>query len=174
MTNHYVDNKKFFQEMTDWKKRVRDAEESDDPTPQVTEYIGECFLLIAERLATRPNFVNYPYKEEMIGDAIENCLVAANNFDPDKSSNPFAYFTQITYFAFLRRIQREKKQDTIKYKMMGAADAKGELASILDPDGNSTDPYADYLKLNPSDVVKTETTKKKKTRKKKNNTEELF
>ena len=160
--------------MTDWKKRVRDAEESDDPIPQVTEYIGECFLLIAERLATRPNFVNYPYKEEMIGDAIENCLVAANNFDPDKSSNPFAYFTQITYFAFLRRIQREKKQDTIKYKMMEAADAKGELASILDPDGNSTDPYADYLKLNPSDVVKTETTKKKKTRKKKNNTEELF
>ena len=135
MTNHYVDNKKFFQEMTDWKKRVRDAEESDDPTPQVTEYIGECFLLIAERLATRPNFVNYPYKDEMIGDAIENCLIAANNFDPDKSSNPFAYFTQITYFAFLRRIQREKKQDTIKYKMMEAADAKGELASILDPDG---------------------------------------
>mgnify|MGYP003124743108 FL=1 len=174
MTNHYVDNKKFFQEMTDWKKRVRDAEESDDPTPQVTEYIGECFLLIAERLATRPNFVNYPYKEEMIGDAIENCLIAANNFDPDKSSNPFAYFTQITYFAFLRRIQREKKQDTIKYKMMEAADAKGELAFEVDPDGNSTDPYADYLKLNPSDVVKTETTKKKKTRKKKNNTEELF
>ena len=174
MTNHYVDNKKFLQEMTDWKKRVRDAEESDDPTPQVTEYIGECFLLIAERLATRPNFVNYPYKDEMIGDAIENCLIAANNFDPDKSSNPFAYFTQITYFAFLRRIQREKKQDTIKYKMMEAADAKGELASILDPDGNSTDPYADYLKLNPSDVVKTETTKKKKPRKKKDNTEELF
>ena len=117
--------------MVKWKDWSKDAEDTDDPKPQVTEYIGECFLLIAERLSTRPNFVNYPFRDEMIGDAIENCLMYAANFDPEKSKNPFAYFTQITYFAFLRRIQREKKQDTIKYKLMEAADAKGELAAML-------------------------------------------
>ena len=68
-----------------------------------------------------------------------------SNFDPEKSKNPFAYFTQITYFAFLRRIKKEKDQDKIKYKLMEAADAKGELASMLDPEKSSKDPYADYL-----------------------------
>ena len=111
--------------MVKWKDLVKQAEEAGDPKPQVTEYIGECFCLIAERLSTRPNFINYPYRDEMIGDAIENCLMYAANFDPEKSKNPFAYFTQITYFAFLRRIKKEKDQDKIKYKLMEAADAKG-------------------------------------------------
>ncbi len=133
-----------------------------DPKPQVTEYIGECFLLIAERLSTRPNFINYPYRDEMIGDAIENCLMYAANFDPEKSKNPFAYFTQITYFAFLRRIKKEKDQDKIKYKLMEAADAKGELAAMLDPEKPSKDPYADYLKLTENDIVKVKPKKKKK------------
>ena len=106
MSDHYVDNKKFFAEMVKWKDLVKQAEHVGDPKPQVTEYIGECFLLIAERLSTRPNFINYPYRDEMIGDAIENCLMYAANFDPEKSKNPFAYFTQITYFAFLRRIKK--------------------------------------------------------------------
>ena len=132
--SHYIDNKEFFAEMVKWKTLVIDAEESGDPKPPVTEYIGQCFLLIAERLSTRPNFVNYPFRDEMVGDAIENCLMYAANFDPEKSKNPFAYFTQITYYEFRRRIQREKKQDTSKYKLMEAAGAKGELAAMLDPE----------------------------------------
>lgn len=172
--SHYIDNKEFFAEMVEWKTLVNSAEESGDPKPPVTEYIGQCFLLIAERLSTRPNFVNYPFRDEMVGDAIENCLMYASNFDPEKSKNPFAYFTQITYYAFLRIIQREKKQDTIKYKLMEAADAKGELAAMLDPEQMSKDPYADYLKLTPNDIVNIEPKKKRKKRKKKTDTEELF
>ena len=172
--SHYIDNKQFFAEMVKWKPAVIEAEDTAQSKPPVTEYIGECFLLIAERLSTRPNFVNYPFRDEMIGDAIENCLMYAANFDPEKSKNPFAYFTQITYYAFLRRIQREKKQDTIKYKLMEAADAKGELAAMLDPEKTSKDPYADYLKLTENDIVNIEPKKKRKKRKKKTDTEELF
>ena len=163
-SDHYIDNKLFYSEMIEWKNQVKSAEEIDDPKPPVTQYIGECFLLIAERLSTRPNFVNYPFREEMVGDAIENCLMYAGNFDPDKSKNPFAYFTQITYYAFLRRIQREKKQDHIKYKLMEAADAKGELAAILDPDKQNKNPYAAHLRLTDNDIVNMEPKKKRKKR----------
>ena len=100
--NHYIDNKEFYQAMIEWKKLVVEAEESDDGRPPVTEYIGKCFLDIAEHLSYRPNFINYPYKDEMVGDGIENCLMYAHNFDPEKSKNPFSYFTQIIYYAFLR------------------------------------------------------------------------
>ena len=174
MSDHYVDNKKFFAEMVKWKDLVKQAEDVGDPKPQVTEYIAECFLLIAERLSTRPNFINYPYRDEMIGDAIENCLMYAANFDPEKSKNPFAYFTQITYFAFLRRIKKEKDQDKIKYKLMEAADAKGELASMLDPEKASKDPYADYLKLTENDILEAKPKKKKRAKRKKKDTGALF
>lgn len=116
-SSHYVNNKEFFQAMKEWKKIVIDAEEAGEPKPCVTDYIGECFLKIAEHLSYRPNFINYPYREEMVGDGIENCLMYASNFDPEKSSNPFSYFTQIIYYAFLRRIEKEKKQLYTKYKM---------------------------------------------------------
>ena len=154
--------------MVAWKTLVKEAEDLDDPKPRVTEYIGECFLLIAERLSTRPNFINYPFRDDMIGDAIENCLMYASNFDPEKSSNPFAYFTQITYFAFLRRIKKEKDQDKIKYKLMEAADAKGELAALLDPEKASKDPYADFLKLTENDILEIKPKKKTKRKKRKN------
>jgi hypothetical protein len=116
-TEHYVDNKQFLVEMINWKKQIREAEDTDDDRPPISNYIGECFLKIAERLCSKSNFANYPYKEEMIGDAIENCLMYAHNFNPRKSKNPFSYFTQIIYYAFLRRIEREKKQGYIKYKL---------------------------------------------------------
>ena len=115
---HYVNNKEFLQAMIDWKARVAEAEANDEPCPQVTNYIGECFLKIANHLSYRPNFINYTYREEMISDGIENCLQYIKNFDPEKSKNPFAYFTQIIYFAFVRRITKEKKQSLIKDKIL--------------------------------------------------------
>jgi len=115
--DHYIDNKEFLAEMIKWKKAIREAEDSGDDTPPVSDYIGTCFLKIAERLCSKSNFANYPYKEEMIGDGIENCLMYAHNFNPRKSKNPFSYFTQIIYYAFLRRIEREKKQAYVKLKM---------------------------------------------------------
>ena len=115
---HYVNNKEFLQAIIDWKEKVKDAESAGEEQPPVTDYIGECFMKIAQHLSFRPNFINYSYKEEMIGDGIENCLQYVNNFNPEKSKNPFSYFTQIIYYAFIRRIQKEKKQTHIKNKMI--------------------------------------------------------
>jgi hypothetical protein len=115
-TDHYIDNKRFFEEMKVWKALVKAADKEDKPHPPVTSYIGECFMSIADRLSRKPNFINYPYRDEMISDGIENCLLYAYNFDPKKSTNPFSYFTQIIYYAFLRRISKEKKQAYIKLK----------------------------------------------------------
>ena len=111
---HYVDNKKFLQAMIDWRETWPDEEN----IPPVTNYIGECFLKIATHLSYRPNFINYTYRDEMISDGIENCLQYVKNFNPEKSKDPFAYFTQIIYYAFLRRIAKEKKQSHIKNKMI--------------------------------------------------------
>jgi hypothetical protein len=105
-------------EITDYRQKVHAAKEAGDPRPRVTNYIGECFLKIATHLSYKPNFVNYMFREDMICDGIENCLQYIDNFDPEKSKNPFAYFTQIIYYAFLRRIQKEKKQLEIKGKIL--------------------------------------------------------
>ena len=115
---HYIDNKEFHQAMIEWKELCKEAEEAGEEKPPVTNYIGECFLKIANGLSYRPNFINYSYRSEMVSDGIENCLQYIHNFDPEKSKNPFAYFTQIIYYAFLRRIQKEKKQAHIKNKMI--------------------------------------------------------
>ena len=115
---HYVNNKEFLLAMTDYREKRLAAEEKGDPKPQVSEYIGECFVKIANHLAYKSNFVNYTFREEMILDGIENCITYIDNFNPEKSKNPFAYFTQITYYAFLRRIQKEKKQLEIKGKIL--------------------------------------------------------
>ena len=126
---HYVDNKKLYAEMCDYLDKVRTAEEADDPKPRISEYIGECLLKISTRLSTKPNFINYTYRDEMISDGIENCVNYLGNFNPEKSSNPFAYFTQIIYYAFLRRIQREKKQLYIKHKQLENSVIYDEMAT---------------------------------------------
>ena len=115
---HYVNNADFLAAMAEWKDKCKDADELGDPQPPVTNYIGECFLKIANHLSYRPNFINYTYRDEMIADGIENCVQYSYNFNPEKSKNPFAYFTQIIYYAFVRRIQKEKKQSHIKNKMI--------------------------------------------------------
>jgi len=113
---HYVNNKTLFEEMVKFKEKAKQAEEEGRQLPQIPNYVGECFLMICNKLSTKPNFMGYSYRDDMIADAIENCVVAAHSFDPEKSSNPFAYFTQIAWNAFIRRIQKEKKQSYIKHK----------------------------------------------------------
>ena len=115
---HYVNNKEFLKAMIEWNNRCKQAKKVGVDPPPITNYIGECFLKIANHLSYRPNFINYTYREEMISDGIENCLQYVHNFNPEKSDNPFAYFTQIIYYAFLRRIQKEKKQDHVKNKII--------------------------------------------------------
>jgi len=117
-TEYYVNNKEFLEALIVYKSKVIAAKESGADRPIVPRYIGECFLKIATHLSYKPNFVNYMFREDMICDGIENCLQYIDNFDPEKSKNPFAYFTQIIYYAFLRRIQKEKRQLEIKSKIL--------------------------------------------------------
>ena len=131
---HYIDNKEFHAAMIAWKELCKEAEEAGEEKPQVTNYIGECFLKIANGLSYRPNFINYTYRSEMVSDGIENCLQYIHNFDPEKSKNPFAYFTQIIYYAFIRRIQKEKKQTHVKHRMI----EKQEFVPYVTMEGDST------------------------------------
>src|SRR6056300_2102039 len=117
-SEHYVNNKEFLYAIVEYKAKVKEAEENGEPKPRITNYLGECFLKIATHLSYKPNFVNYMFRDDMICDGIENCVQYIHNFDPEKSKNPFAYFTQIIHYAFLRRIQKEKKQLDIKTKII--------------------------------------------------------
>jgi hypothetical protein len=116
-SEHYVNNKDFYQALVEYKKQVDDAKEKGLPKPRISNYLGDCFLRIANHLAYKPNFVNYMFKDDMICDGIENCVQYIHNFDTNRT-NPFAYFTQIVYYAFLRRIAKEKKQLEIKSKII--------------------------------------------------------
>jgi hypothetical protein len=116
-SEHYVSNKEFHQALIEYKKMVDEAKDNNLPKPKIPNYIGECFLKIATHLSYKPNFVNYMFKDDMICDGIENCIQYIHNFDVTKT-NPFAYFTQVIYYAFLRRIAKEKKQLEIKSKII--------------------------------------------------------
>ena len=162
---HYINNEEFCSAMVEWKKEVRAAEACDDPRPPVTNYIAECFLKIAEHLSYRPNFINYPFREDMVGDGIENCLLYAHNFDPNKSSNPFSYFTQIIYYAFLRRIEREKKQAYVKFKLTEEMD-DGTLHKWFKENyfdkTNQREALSEHFSISERDIEKYEPKKRKK------------
>jgi DNA-directed RNA polymerase specialized sigma subunit len=139
-SEHYVNNKEFLIAIVEYKAMVRRAAENDEPKPRITNYLGECFLKIATHLSYKPNFVNYMFKDDMICDGIENCVQYINNFDPEKSSNPFAYFTQIIHYAFLRRIQKEKKQLEIKSKII----ERSGYSEVFSDDGMMAGSESDY------------------------------
>ena len=145
---HYVDNKKFLQAMIEYRDKCKKAEEKNRKKPEVTNYIGECFLKIANHLSYRPNFINYTYRDGMISDGIENCLQYMNNFDPDKSDNPFAYFTQIIYYAFIRRIQKEKKQMQVKAKIIANAGVENMMDQLEGDDAQYQSQMLDFLQRN--------------------------
>ena len=124
---HYVNNASLLDAFVVWKKEAAIAETLGNAPPQVPTYVAECLLKIATRLSYKSNFINYAFREDMIADAVENCLTYIGNFDPEKSKNPFAYFTQIIYYAFLRKIQKEKKQLYIRYKALENSDIMEDL-----------------------------------------------
>ena len=136
-SEHYVNNKELLEALIVFKGQCAAAKEAGEPRPQISNYIGGCFLKIATHLSYKPNFVNYMFREDMICDGIENCVQYIENFNPEKSKNPFAYFTQIIYYAFLRRIQKEKRQLEIKNKIL---DKSGyEVAFHTDDKSGSSD-----------------------------------
>lgn len=146
---HYVNNKMFSQSVVDYVKSVHEAEANGSSKPVVTNYIAECFLKIAEGLSHKANFIRYTYREEMVMDAVENCLKAVNNYNIEtktRTGNPnaFAYFTQICYFAFIRRITKEKKQQDIKFKFLEQCDVN-ELIETLEGDTASLSESREFI-----------------------------
>lgn len=139
-SEHYVNNKEFLAALIKYREDVEIAKIQGKPKPRITNYLGECFLKIATHLSFKPNFVNYMFKDDMICDGIENCVQYIHNFNPEKSQNPFAYFTQIIHYAFLRRIQKEKKQLEIKSKIL----ERTGFDQVFDDNSIDGSNYSDY------------------------------
>jgi hypothetical protein len=172
--NHYVDNKQLLAAMIVYKDEVKNALEKETERPRVPNYNGECIMKIAQHLSYKPNFINYTYKDEMISDGIENCLLYIDNFNPEKSSNPFAYFTQIIYYAFIRRIQKEKKQTYVKYKSLENQELIDEI--MQGPNGTPVkNNFMEFIQSNMddflSDFEETQRKKKEKAKEKRNSKE---
>ena len=169
---HYVNNAEFLEAMKAYRKRCREAKKAGKPKPPVDNYLGSCFLKIANHLSYRPNFINYTFRDDMISDGIENCLQYLDNFNPAKSNNPFAYFTQIIFYAFVRRIQKEKKQVTIKHKLIMDNNLDDMTLQPGDEGGVYTNQFKEFLQKN----IRIEETpkKEKKPRKKKSTVSKFF
>ena len=114
---HYVNNRDFYNALVAYREKIKVAKDNNKSLPQIPKYIGECIFMIATRLSEKGNFINYPFRQDMISDGVENCLRYLLNFDPDKSTNAFAYFTQTIKNAFIRRIEEEKKKMYYQYKL---------------------------------------------------------
>ena len=130
---HYVNNADFSTAVVSYVEKVEKARKEETDIPKVPDYIAQCFLRIAEGLSHKANFIRYTYREEMVMDAVENCLKAIGNYNLEAATrtgkpNAFAYFTQITWYAFLRRITKEKKQQEIKLKYL----TKSGVESFVD------------------------------------------
>jgi len=171
---HYVNNKEFLQAMIEYRKSVNKALKEKREKPPVTDYIGSCFLKIANHLSYRPNFINYTFRDDMISDGIENCLQYLDNFNPKTSNNPFAYFTQIIYYAFVRRIQKEKKQTTIKHRIITESNYD-DMTLQPGEDREFKNQFTEYLKKNMpvEEQQKIADSNKKKKRKPKKSTSTL-
>jgi hypothetical protein len=167
---HYVNNRQMYETMKVYIKEVRRANRENVTPPRIPEYIGECVYLICNKLSLKPQFSGYTWRDEMVSDGIENCIVAMDNFDPKKSDNPFAYFTMIAWNAFIRRIQKEKKQTYIKHKNMQNNFIIDELMNEFGV-GSSDDKSNDVIK---DFEEKAEANKKKKKKAAKKKGVELF
>ena len=149
---HYVNNADFSSAVVEYVKEVRKAKANNEQLPIVTNYIASCFLKIAEGLSHKSNFIRYTYREEMVMDAVENCLKAIENYNLETATrtgkpNAFAYFTQITWYAFLRRIAKEKKQQDIKLKYLTSSG----LETFVEVEGDTlantvAQQFVDFLK----------------------------
>lgn len=149
VTVHYVDNKKFYEEILKYRARIQEAKESGKEEPRLPEYIGECIYKIAHKLSTMPKFINYSYRDEMISDGIENCIMYFKDYNPEIGQNPFAYFTQIIYYAFLRRIGKEEKNRYIIYKNYQENIVNlGHSENLVDAEDNRVMPTQMYDNIN--------------------------
>lgn len=145
---HYVDNKKFFEEIVAYRRALLEARENGLEEPRIPNYIGECIFKIAEKLSTKPCFMNYSYRDEMVSDGIENCILYFKDYDPAIGQNPFAYFTQVIYYAFLRRISKEEKNRYTIYKSFQEMMTTNDMNHLTDSDDKHLLPTQMYDNIN--------------------------
>jgi len=148
---HYVNNADFSNAVVEYVKSANEAKAENKTVPIVPNYIAECFLRISEGLSHKSNFIRYTYREEMVMDAVENCLKAIHNYDLSTTTrtgrpNAFAYFTQIAWYAFLRRIAKEKKQQDIKLSYLSRVNVEEILGSIDEVDLQQTQYVVESLR----------------------------
>jgi DNA-directed RNA polymerase specialized sigma subunit len=148
MATHYVNNAEMLDSIKKYKADLQEARAAGREEPRIPEYLGECILKIATRLSHKYNFINYSYRDDMILDGIENCMQCMNSFDPTKSSNPFSYFTQVIYFAFLRRIAKEKKQSYIKGRLIQEMPFESFELQGHDDNGDFMNAYTSFIQSN--------------------------
>ena len=161
---HYVNNAEMLEALKTYKADLAKARAEGADDPRVPEYLGECVLKIATKLSHKANFINYSYRDDMILDGIENCIQCMHSFDPEKSSNPFAYFTQVIYFAFLRRIAKEKKQSYIKGRLIQDMPLDSFELQDHDDDADFKNAYMSFIQANSKfddSFMKTKEKKKK-------------
>jgi DNA-directed RNA polymerase specialized sigma24 family protein len=172
----YIDNEKFFGEMSEFIAGIKLAEKNGEEKPIPNDYIGKCLFDLATHLSFNQSFINYSYKEDMISDAVENCLTYIHNYDPEKSNNPFAYFTTISWYAFIRRINKEKRQTYLKYKSaenMGLTSGLSHTQENDDETYNESS-YVDYLNQSNNIIESYENSMNEKTKKRKKGLEKFM
>lgn len=145
---NYVDNKKFFDEIVAYRSRLAEARERGEEEPRIPDYVGECILKIATKLSTKPCFMNYSYRDEMISDGIENSILYFKDYNPAIGQNPFAYFTQVIYYAFLRRISKEEKNRYTVYKSFQEMMTINDMSHLTDSDDKHLLPVQMYDNIN--------------------------
>jgi hypothetical protein len=141
---HYVDNQKFHREIVEFRKALEEARRLGNEEPRIPDYIGECICKIAQRLSMRPSFMNYSFRDEMISDGIENSILYFKDYNPEIGQNPFAYFTQVIYYAFLRRIAKEEKNRYTLYKSFQELISTHDVGLFVDSDDNHLIPTKLY------------------------------
>jgi DNA-directed RNA polymerase specialized sigma24 family protein len=152
-SNHYVDNATLYKSLVEWQAQIKEAAKNKQPRPQLPDYVAEAMFKMAHRLSQKAGFVNYTFKEDMIGDALESCLRYIHNFNPEKSTNAFAYITQIVHNAFIRRIQKEQKQLYVKMRIVDEAEFVNSYERQGHDKGTYNNSYVTYLQENVGDVI---------------------
>ena len=169
--NHYINNEEFLDAMVSFRNSVHAAKDANEPRPKISDYLGECFLKIGTHLSYKPNFINYTFRDDLVSDGIENCLLYAHNFNPEKSKNPFSYFTQIIHHAYVRRIVKERKLMHIKYLYVERSGIMQQLSIDGEDNKKISNQYVEYLHTHEKYA---ENPHKKKPKKTKHNLELYF
>ena len=152
-STHYVNNVDLYNALVTWQKDCRRAKRKKLPKPALPDFVAECMMKMANRLSQKAGFVNYTYREDMVGDALESCLRYIHNFNPTKSTNAFAYITQIIHNAFIRRIQKEQKQLYVKMRIVDQADFADSYERQSGDESHYNNSYVTYLQENKGDVI---------------------